>query len=139
LKLVRFTNAGADGAAPLPGVVIAERVHALADLLVDPPSDEIDLIANWPAHSVRIEAALQSSPTAGQPVAEVRHLVFNIFEQIEHLSAAMTLEPGDLIFTGTPGGAGAAMDPRKFLQPGDRVRVAISGIGSIEAAMRAAA
>ena len=36
------------------------------------------------------------------------HLVFNVWDQIEHLSQAMTLEPGDLIFTGTPGGIGAA-------------------------------
>ncbi len=71
----------------------------------------------------------QSSNTA--------HLVFNIWQQIEHLSAAMTLEPGDIIFTGTPGGVGAAMDPRRFLQPGDVVRCEIDTLGAIEAPMQA--
>ena len=63
------------------------------------------------------------------------NLVFNLWQQIEHLSAAMTLEPGDLIFTGTPGGVGAAMDPRQFLKAGDVVRCEIDRLGAIEAAM----
>jgi 2-keto-4-pentenoate hydratase/2-oxohepta-3-ene-1,7-dioic acid hydratase in catechol pathway len=64
--------------------------------------------------------------------SNTRHLVFDIWKQIEHLSQAMTLEPGDLIFTGTPGGVGAAMEPRRFLQPGDKVRCEIERLGSIE-------
>ena len=64
--------------------------------------------------------------------SNTRHLVFNVFDQIAHLSQAMTLEPGDLIFTGTPGGIGAAMDPRRFLKAGDVVRCEISGLGFIE-------
>ena len=64
--------------------------------------------------------------------SNTRHLVFDIFAQIEHLSQAMTLEPGDLIFTGTPGGVGAAMTPRQFLKPGDTVRCDIEGLGHIE-------
>lgn len=64
--------------------------------------------------------------------SNTRHLVFDVWRQIEHLSQAMTLEPGDLIFTGTPGGVGAAMDPRVFLQAGDVVRVEIDGLGHIE-------
>jgi 2-keto-4-pentenoate hydratase/2-oxohepta-3-ene-1,7-dioic acid hydratase in catechol pathway len=47
----------------------------------------------------------------------------------------MTLEPGDLIFTGTPGGVGMAMTPRQFLKPGDVVRCEIEGLGAIEAPM----
>ncbi len=58
--------------------------------------------------------------------------VFNCFQMIEHLSKAMTLEPGDLIFTGTPPGIGNAMKPPKFLCAGDVVRVEIEGIGAIE-------
>ena len=69
--------------------------------------------------------------------SNTKHLVFNIWDQIEHLSQAMTLEPGDLIFTGTPGGIGAAMEPRRFLKPGDVVRCEIDKIGAIEAAMKA--
>jgi len=67
--------------------------------------------------------------------SNTRHLVFDIWAQIEHLSHAMTLEAGDVIFTGTPGGIGAAMDPRQFLQPGDIVRCEIEGLGVIEGAM----
>ncbi len=69
--------------------------------------------------------------------SNTQHLVFNLWEQIAHLSAAMTLEPGDVIFTGTPGGVGAAMDPRQFLQPGDVVRIEIDELGHIEAPMQA--
>ena len=64
--------------------------------------------------------------------SNTEHLVFNVWDQIEHLSQAMTLEPGDLIFTGTPGGVGAAMDPRVFLKAGDVVRVEIDGLGALE-------
>lgn len=67
--------------------------------------------------------------------SSTRHLVFDIWRQIEHLSQAMTLEPGDLIFTGTPGGVGAAMDPRQFLKAGDVVRCEIGSLGAIEASM----
>jgi 2-keto-4-pentenoate hydratase/2-oxohepta-3-ene-1,7-dioic acid hydratase in catechol pathway len=70
--------------------------------------------------------------------SNTRHLVFTVWDQIEHLSQAMTLEPGDLIFTGTPGGVGAAMDPRQFLKPGDTVRCEIDRLGAIEATMRSA-
>ncbi len=71
--------------------------------------------------------------------SNTRNLVFKIWDQIEHLSQAMTLEPGDLIFTGTPGGVGAAMDPRQFLKAGDTVRCEIDGLGAIEAKMVAEA
>lgn len=67
--------------------------------------------------------------------SNTEHLVFNIWNQIEHLSIGMTLEPGDCLFTGTPGGVGAAMDPRQFLQIGDIVRCEIDGLGHIEGTM----
>lgn len=63
------------------------------------------------------------------------NLVFNLWQQVEHLAVGMTLEPGDVIFTGTPGGVGAAMDPRQFLQPGDVVRCEIDRLGHIEGTM----
>jgi len=63
--------------------------------------------------------------------SNTRHLVFKIWDQIAHLSQAMTLEPGDLIFTGTPGGIGAAMKPMQFLKAGDCVRVEIDGLGAL--------
>lgn len=65
--------------------------------------------------------------------SNTRNLVFDVFDQIAYLSQAMTLEPGDVIFTGTPGGIGAAMKPPKFLKVGDVTRVEIDQIGAIEA------
>ena len=67
--------------------------------------------------------------------SNTQHLVYNVWQQVEHLSVGMTLEPGDCLFTGTPGGIGAAMDPRQFLKPGDVVRTEIDGLGAIEATM----
>lgn len=59
-------------------------------------------------------------------------LIFDCFDQIVHLSKAMTLEPGDILFTGTPGGVGVGFKPFRFLVAGDVVRVEIDGIGAIE-------
>lgn len=65
--------------------------------------------------------------------SNTKHLVFNIFDQVAHISKAMTLEPGDIIFTGTPGGVGVAMKPPQFLKAGDVTRIEIDRIGAIEA------
>lgn len=59
-------------------------------------------------------------------------MIHNIFEQIVYLSTVMTLKPGDILATGTPSGVGAALDPPRFLEPGDVMRVEIDGIGHIE-------
>jgi 2-keto-4-pentenoate hydratase/2-oxohepta-3-ene-1,7-dioic acid hydratase in catechol pathway len=67
------------------------------------------------------------------------NLVFNVYDQIAYLSEAMTLLPGDMIFTGTPGGVGMAMKPPSFLKAGDVVRIEIDKIGALEATMRAEA
>jgi 2-keto-4-pentenoate hydratase/2-oxohepta-3-ene-1,7-dioic acid hydratase in catechol pathway len=68
--------------------------------------------------------------------SNTRHLVFNVFDQIAQLSQAMTLEPGDIVFTGTPGGVGLAMKPPRWLKAGDIVRVEIARIGALEAEMK---
>ena len=60
-------------------------------------------------------------------------MIFDIAAQIEHLTKAFALEPGDLLFTGTPAGVGAAYNPPKFVQVGDTVRVEVGGLGAIEA------
>jgi 2-keto-4-pentenoate hydratase/2-oxohepta-3-ene-1,7-dioic acid hydratase in catechol pathway len=60
------------------------------------------------------------------------NMSFSVAEQIKYLSTAFTLEPGDLLATGTPEGVGAAMDPPKYLKAGDVVRCEIDGIGAIE-------
>jgi 2-keto-4-pentenoate hydratase/2-oxohepta-3-ene-1,7-dioic acid hydratase in catechol pathway len=59
-------------------------------------------------------------------------LVFDCDYLVEHLSQAFTLEPGDVVTTGTPGGVGIAMKPPRFLRAGDRVRVEIEGLGALE-------
>ena len=59
-------------------------------------------------------------------------LLFDCFDLVEHLSTAFTLEPGDVISTGTPGGVGFARKPPKYLTPGDRVRIAIDKLGVLE-------
>jgi len=86
-------------------------------------ADEIDP-ANLPIRCLVNGETRQESNTS--------HLIFSPADQLSHLSEAMTMEPGDIIFTGTPGGVGAAMTPPQFLVPGDRVRVEIDGIGHIE-------
>ena len=64
--------------------------------------------------------------------SNTRFLVFNCFEQIAHLSQAFTLEPGDVIFTGTSAGVAAAKQPPPWLKVGDVVRIEIDRIGYIE-------
>jgi acylpyruvate hydrolase len=64
--------------------------------------------------------------------SNTKNLVFDVPHLIENLSAGITLEPGDLIFTGTPGGVGVFRNPPVFLQPGDRVAMEISGLGRLE-------
>lgn len=68
--------------------------------------------------------------------SNTRELVFDVWDQIALVSQVMTLEPGDLIFTGTPGGVGMAMKPPCWLAPGDRVRVEVDGLGHLEAECR---
>ena len=58
------------------------------------------------------------------------NLIFDCFDQVELLSSICTLEPGDVVATGTPSGVGMASD--RYLVPGDLVRVEIGGIGAIE-------
>jgi acylpyruvate hydrolase len=64
-------------------------------------------------------------------VAPIADLVFGIPSLVADLSRIVTLEPGDLIATGTPGGVGAAMTPERFLADGDVVEVAVSELGTL--------
>lgn len=58
-------------------------------------------------------------------------MIFPIRKEIEYISTFTTLEPGDIIITGTPTGAGARLDPPQFLKPGDLVEVEVNGIGTL--------
>ena len=57
-------------------------------------------------------------------------MVFGVKEIVSHLSQFMTLNPGDIIFTGTPAGVGDGMEPPVYLVPGDVVRVGVEGVGA---------
>jgi 2-keto-4-pentenoate hydratase/2-oxohepta-3-ene-1,7-dioic acid hydratase in catechol pathway len=59
-------------------------------------------------------------------------LIFGCDQLVEFIGQTCALLPGDLILTGTPSGVGMAMDPPQFLRSGDRVRIAIEGLGEIE-------
>jgi 2-keto-4-pentenoate hydratase/2-oxohepta-3-ene-1,7-dioic acid hydratase in catechol pathway len=63
--------------------------------------------------------------------ASAGEMIFTVPQMIEHLSTAMTLLPGDVIFTGTPAGVGVAREPPLFLFPGDTVTCEVSGLGAI--------
>lgn len=87
------------------------------------PRDEIP-----DPHDLRIRAivsgeVLQDSTTA--------NLIFGVDDIISHATKTMTLEPGDLILTGTPAGVGVFRDPQRLLQPGDEVTIEIEGVGSL--------
>jgi 2,4-diketo-3-deoxy-L-fuconate hydrolase len=87
------------------------------------PRDEIP-----DPHDLRIRAivsgeVLQDSTTA--------NLVFGVDDVIAYATQTMTLEPGDLILTGTPAGVGVFRDPQRLLRPGDEVTIEIERIGSL--------
>jgi 2-keto-4-pentenoate hydratase/2-oxohepta-3-ene-1,7-dioic acid hydratase in catechol pathway len=86
-----------------------------ADEISDPHALDIGLRING--------ETLQSSNT--------RELIFKIPELVAYLSSVMTLEPGDVVSTGTPAGVGFARKPPRYLQPGDDVVVSVAGIGEL--------
>jgi 2-keto-4-pentenoate hydratase/2-oxohepta-3-ene-1,7-dioic acid hydratase in catechol pathway len=91
--------------------------------------DELDPSAGLRLRSWRItpdgaEQLMQDGTTTD--------MIWDVPALIEYISAAIALEPGDVIATGTPGGVGVFRDPPVFLEPGDRVRCDIEGIGSVE-------
>ncbi|SFV08991.1 fumarylacetoacetate hydrolase family protein [Pseudoduganella namucuonensis] len=63
--------------------------------------------------------------------SNTRHLLFKIPALIADISSAITLEPGDIIATGTPAGVGAGMDPQEWLWPGDVVELGVESIGEL--------
>ncbi len=63
--------------------------------------------------------------------ANTGEMIFNCYEMVAYLTQAMTLEPGDVISTGTPAGVGVKMKPRGYLKPGQTVRIEIEAIGRL--------
>jgi 2-keto-4-pentenoate hydratase/2-oxohepta-3-ene-1,7-dioic acid hydratase in catechol pathway len=64
--------------------------------------------------------------------SNTKELIFDCFSLVEHFSTAFTLEPGDVVATGTPSGVGISRKPPLLLEAGDVVRIEIEGIGRIE-------
>jgi len=64
--------------------------------------------------------------------SNTKHLIFDCYDAVAHLSQAFTLDVGDVLFMGTPAGVGAAMEPPVWLKEGDVVRVEIEKLGHIE-------
>jgi 2-keto-4-pentenoate hydratase/2-oxohepta-3-ene-1,7-dioic acid hydratase in catechol pathway len=101
---------GIDGFCPMgPAVLTADEVQ-------DPTA-------------LRLRTWINGELRQDAPVAD---LIFDIPTLIETISAGITLEPGDVIATGTPAGVGIGFSPPKFLQPGDMVRIEVSPIGVLE-------
>ncbi|MEK3937126.1 fumarylacetoacetate hydrolase family protein [Sporosarcina sp. FSL W7-1349] len=99
-----------DGSAPMGPWLVT------TDELTDPSGLDVVLTVNG---EVR-----QKTNTA--------NLVFSVQKLVAFLSNLMTLEPGDVILSGTPGGVGVAMDPPTFLKDGDVVRIEIDKVGVLE-------
>lgn len=96
-------------------------------------SDEILDPQRLRLRSWRIPGA---GPDAGRAIlmqdGTTADMIWGVAELIELISAAITLQPGDIVATGTPSGVGVFRDPPVFLQPGDRARCEIDAIGSVE-------
>ncbi len=97
-------------------------------------ADELDPAAGLRLRSWRIPGPGRDGEGVQQPMQDgsTADLLFGIPELIAFISRHITLEPGDVIATGTPSGVGVFHDPPVFLKPGDRVRCEIEGIGSVE-------
>ena len=85
------------------------------------------------AHRLRIQGRLNGRVMQD---ASTDQLIFSVSALIEMISVAMTLEPGDVIITGTPGGVGAARKPPVFMKPGDLFEVEIEGMGVLSNPVR---
>jgi 2-keto-4-pentenoate hydratase/2-oxohepta-3-ene-1,7-dioic acid hydratase in catechol pathway len=115
LGLDAVASKGFDGAAPMgPWIAHAEPRD-------DPSALGVKLLVNG--------ELMQDGSTA--------NMIFNVAELIAHFARVLTLEPGDVIATGTPAGVGAGRTPQRFLSPGDRVEARIEGLGSLETTITA--
>lgn len=104
-----FFSKGQDSYAPFGPVVVTR------DDLRDPMNLDLSLRVNG--------VTKQKSNT--------RHMLFPIARLIADISSGMTLEPGDVIATGSPSGVGAGMVPPEYLRPGDTVEATVEGIGTL--------
>ena len=83
-------------------------------------------------HDLRLRTWVNGEPRQD---ARTSDLIFTVPRLVDHLAQTCTLEPGDLILTGTPNGVGVFMDPKRFLEAGDTIRIEIERLGAIEHAI----
>ena len=98
----------------------ADRGLPVGDLV---PASEVPDVQALPIRAVLNGTVMQDSNTS--------NMIFGVAEIIAFVSQAITLEPGDLIITGTPAGVGAFRDPPVWMKPGDEITIEIEGIGAI--------
>ena len=87
------------------------------------PTSEVPDPQGLPIRSILNGQVMQESSTS--------NMIFGVAEVVSFVSQAITLEPGDLIITGTPAGVGAFRDPPVWLTPGDEIAIEIDGVGRI--------
>jgi 2-keto-4-pentenoate hydratase/2-oxohepta-3-ene-1,7-dioic acid hydratase in catechol pathway len=115
LGLDAVVSKGFDGAAPMgPWITLADSVG-------DPQSLPIELRVNG--------EVMQQSSTA--------KMIFTVGELVSHYARVLTLEPGDVIATGTPAGVGVAREPPRYLEPGDAIEARIGELGVLETTITA--
>lgn len=115
LGLDAIVSKGFDGAAPMgPWITLAHDVP-------DPQALPIELRING--------QLMQDSSTA--------NMIFGVRELIAHYARVLSLEPGDVIATGTPAGVGAARQPPRYLRPGDEIEVLIGELGCLQTTITA--
>jgi 2-keto-4-pentenoate hydratase/2-oxohepta-3-ene-1,7-dioic acid hydratase in catechol pathway len=99
----------------------------MSSVVVD--RDDVDPAAGLRLRSWRI------TPDGGEQLMQdgsTADMIWDVPALVAFISRSITLEPGDVIATGTPSGVGVFRDPPVFLEPGDRVRCEIEAIGTIE-------
>ncbi len=91
-----------------------------------------------PADGVDLEDIEVRTTVSGEVMqeADTSDLIFSVEDLIVYLSAGLTLEPGDVIATGTPGGVGDSRNPPRYLRDGDTVEVYVSGVGTLSNPVR---
>jgi 2-keto-4-pentenoate hydratase/2-oxohepta-3-ene-1,7-dioic acid hydratase in catechol pathway len=138
MRLVSFRGAGSQLGV---GAVVDERVVDLSEIVAAIRFSE-DRISELAARGLAVPPGgmlrlLYAGRQAMCGVAQSLEadMIFPVDRLIEYVSKFMTLEPGDVIATGTPAGVGAFRKPPVWLKPGDRVRVEISRVGVLENAI----
>lgn len=116
---------------------IVNRPWVGIDWVMQKAWDKFQPTGPWitPAAQVANPDALDISLTVNgvtKQQSNTSRLIFGIDAILAHLTGIMTLEPGDIIATGTPAGVGFGRKPQEFLKPGDRVAVTVEGLGTLE-------